>query len=94
MSIYKEKKQKTKYLIQKSFLQVLEKKKFELTTIGDITKIAQINRGTFYLHYSDKFDLLNQMEEQLFSDIGNHIDELQSRYLPTRTFDIEQKQLA
>ncbi|AIQ66468.1 TetR/AcrR family transcriptional regulator [Paenibacillus graminis] len=94
MSIYKEKKQKTKYLIQKSFLQVLEKKKFELTTIGDITKIAQINRGTFYLHYSDKFDLLNQMEEQLFSDIGNHIDELQSRYLPTRTIDIEQKQLA
>ncbi|WP_438498350.1 TetR/AcrR family transcriptional regulator [Paenibacillus sp. IHBB 3054] len=94
MSIYKEKKQKTKYLIQKSFLQVLEKKKFESTTIGDITKIAQINRGTFYLHYLDKFDLLDQMEEQLFSDIGNHIDELQSRYLPTRTFDIEQKQLA
>lgn len=26
MSIYKEKKQKTKYLIQKSFLQVLEKR--------------------------------------------------------------------
>ncbi|WP_342437757.1 TetR/AcrR family transcriptional regulator C-terminal domain-containing protein [Paenibacillus sp. FSL L8-0436] len=94
MSIYKEKKQKTKYLIQKSFLQVLEKKKFESTTIGDITKIAQINRGTFYLHYLDKFDLLDQMEEQLFSGIGNRIDELQSRYLPTRTFDIEQKQLA
>lgn len=46
------------------------------------------------MHYLDKFDLLDQMEEQLFSDIGNHIDELQSRYLPTRTFDIEQKQLA
>lgn len=94
MSIYKEKKQKTKYLIQKSFLHVLEKKSFESTTIGEITKIAQINRGTFYLHYLDKFDLLDQMEEQLFSDIGNHIDELQSRYLPTRTFDIEQKLLA
>lgn len=46
------------------------------------------------MHYLDKFDLLDQMEEQLFSGIGNHIDELQSRYLPTRTFDIEQKQLA
>ncbi|MBB6447245.1 TetR/AcrR family transcriptional regulator [Bacillus benzoevorans] len=94
MSIYIEKNRKTKELIQKSFLQILENKRFESITIGDITKIAQINRGTFYLHFIDKFDLLDQIEQQLFTEIGNHIDELQSRYSFTHAFEKEQEHLA
>jgi AcrR family transcriptional regulator len=94
MSIYTEKNRKTKQLIQKSFMQILENKSFESITVGDITKTAQINRGTFYLHYQDKFDLLDQIEQQLFADLGNHIDELQSRYSYTDTFEKEQEHLA
>jgi AcrR family transcriptional regulator len=94
MSIYKEKNRKTKQLIQKSFMQILEKKPFESITIGDITKTAQINRGTFYLHYQDKFHLLDQIEQQLFVDLGKHIDELQSRYSSIDTFEKDQMQLA
>lgn len=94
MSIYIEKNRKTKELILKSFLQILKNKPFESITVGDITKIAQINRGTFYLHYIDKFDLLDQIEQQLFAEIGNHIDELQSRYSSTHTFEKEQEHLA
>lgn len=94
MSIYIEKNRKTKQLIQKSFMQILENKSFEMITIGDITKHAQINRGTFYLHFKDKFDLLEQIEKQLFVDLGNHIDELQSHYSSTHTFEKEQENLA
>jgi AcrR family transcriptional regulator len=94
MSIYVEKNRKTKRLIQKSFLQILESKSFDSITIGDITKKAQINRGTFYLHYKDKFDLLDQIEQQLFADLGDYIDELQSRYTATHTFEEEQEQIA
>lgn len=94
MSIYVEKNRKTKALIQQFFLKVLEEKRFETITIGDIATIAKINRGTFYLHYKDKYDLQERMEEQLFTDLGNHIDELQSRYTSTLTFEKEQEQLA
>ena len=94
LSIYKEKNRKTKQLIQKSFLQILENKSFDTITIADITKTAQINRGTFYLHYQDKFDLLDQIEQQLFRNLGNHIDELQANYLFTPTFEKEQEQIA
>ncbi len=94
MSIYEEKNRKTKQLIQSSFLQILENKPFETITIGDIAKAAHINRGTFYLHYLDKFDLLDQIEQQLFRDLGKHIDQLQSRYSSTYTFEKEQEQLA
>jgi len=94
MSIYIEKNKKTKGLIQTSFMHILEKKSFESITIGDITKHAQINRGTFYLHYEDKFDLLEKIEKQLFEDLGNHIDELQSHYLSIQTFEKGQEQIA
>lgn len=94
LSIYAEKNRKTKQLIQTSFMSILEKKTFDSITVGDITKTAQINRGTFYLHYTDKFDLLDQIEQQLFEDLGNHIDELQSRYSSTQTFEKGQEQLA
>lgn len=94
MNIYTEKNKKTKKLIQKTFMQILENKSFESITIGDITKTAQINRGTFYLHYQDKFDLLEQIEHQLFTDLGNHIDELQSHYTSTDTFEKVQEHLA
>ena len=94
MSIYTEKNRKTKQLIQQSFVRILEKKPFESITIGEITKTAKINRGTFYLHFQDKFDLLDQMEQQLISDLGAHLDKLQSSYSPHHTFEKQQENLA
>ncbi len=94
MGIYEEKNRRTEQLIQKSFIQILENKSFETITIGDITKTAQISRGTFYLHFQDKFDLLDRIEQQLFEDLGNHIDELQSNYRSTPSFEKGQEQLA
>ncbi len=75
-------------------MQILEEKSFETITVGDITKKAQINRGTFYIHYKDKFDLLDKIEERLFEDLGNHIDVLQANYSSMDTFEKGQEQLA
>ena len=94
MSVYIEKNRRTKQLIQKSFMEILQNKSFDSITVGDIAKAANINRGTFYLHFLDKFDLLDQIEQQLFEDLGNHIDELQSSYSWTLTFEKGQEQLA
>lgn len=38
--------------------------------------------------------MLDRIEQQLFEKIGNHIDELQSRYSSTQTFEKGQEQLA
>ncbi|MGR5995200.1 TetR/AcrR family transcriptional regulator [Bacillus cereus] len=94
MSIYIEKNKKTKQLIQITFIQILEKKSFESITIGDIARQAKINRGTFYVHFQDKFELLEHIERRLFADLGNHIDELQSSYSSTPMFEKRQEHLA
>ncbi|MBF6633531.1 MAG: TetR/AcrR family transcriptional regulator, partial [Planococcus sp. (in: Bacteria)] len=59
MAVYDDMNEKTKEKIQKSFLQLLQEKNFIKVSVQDIAKASGINRGTFYLHYLDKYDLLD-----------------------------------
>ncbi|MFD2616361.1 TetR/AcrR family transcriptional regulator [Terrilactibacillus laevilacticus] len=52
---------KTKHAIKEQFIKLLAEKNFTHITIKDITEKALIGRGTFYLHYKDKYDLLSQI---------------------------------
>ncbi|MEE6132831.1 TetR/AcrR family transcriptional regulator [Priestia sp. GS2] len=60
---------RTKRRIREALAQLIEEKGFETITIRDLTERADINRGTFYLHYRDKFDLLEQCEYEIFQEI-------------------------
>ena len=94
MSVYEQKNKKTKASIQQAFLSLLEKSSFEAIAVGQIATAAAINRGTFYLHYLDKYDLLDKIEEQLFEALGKQIDELQALQPYTSSFESEQRKLA
>ena len=64
---------KTKENIQNSFLQLLREKLFMKESVLDITTIAAINRGTFYLHYEDRIiHLFHQGEENLLKGFELH----------------------
>lgn len=60
---------RTKKLIKEAFLTLIKKKGFQAITIQDIAEEAFINRATFYLHYQDKYDLLDQI-------CNNYLNEL------------------
>lgn len=64
--------QKTKQLIMNAFIDLLAEKGFEKITINDIAERADINRGTVYLHYVDKFDLLDKCIEKYVELLLNH----------------------
>ena len=49
---------RTKESIQDALVELIEEKGFEAITVKDITTRAKINRGTFYSHYQDKYDLI------------------------------------
>lgn len=66
---------RTKKDIKDTFIALLAEKSFEKISVRDITEQANINRGTFYLHYLDKYDLLEKLEEQLFQKVQAIIDE-------------------
>lgn len=60
---------RTKRLIRDALSQLIEEKGFNDISIMDITTRADINRGTFYLHYTDKFDLLEKIENEIIQEI-------------------------
>jgi AcrR family transcriptional regulator len=41
----------TKELIKSSFLTLLQESELPEVTVTEICKLADVNRGTFYLHY-------------------------------------------
>ena len=55
----------TRQTIKDTFLELLKQKSFTKITVTEICKNAEINRGTFYLHYKDVFDLLEKTETEL-----------------------------
>ena len=65
----------TKKVIKESLIQLLQSKEIHQITVTNICKKADINRGTFYLHYKDAFDLLQSMEDELFNQILEYINE-------------------
>nr|WP_309101791.1 TetR/AcrR family transcriptional regulator [Fredinandcohnia onubensis] len=60
---------KSQEAIKKALIELMSEKSFDNITIQDISDRANVNRGTIYLHYLDKFDLLDKL-------IDEHINKL------------------
>ena len=59
--------------INDAFIELMRKKRFEVITVKDITAKAKINRGTFYAHYTDKFDLMKKCQERIIANFSSFI---------------------
>jgi AcrR family transcriptional regulator len=64
-------KRRTQKLIIDTFYALLNEKPFNKITVNQLTALADINRGTFYLHYQDKYELL----EGLLKDYIDHMNQ-------------------
>jgi len=75
---------KTRQAILEAFVGLLAEKDFEHITMNEIADRADVNRGTVYLHYMDKFDLLDQC-------IDTHLAQLLGNCLPGGTTHLPTK---
>ncbi|WP_087972245.1 TetR/AcrR family transcriptional regulator [Oceanobacillus rekensis] len=62
---------RTKKALKNALLSLMEKKKYEDITITEIVKHAEYNRGTFYLHFEQKEDLLAEMMEEMLNELAS-----------------------
>ncbi|ARK29955.1 TetR/AcrR family transcriptional regulator [Halalkalibacter krulwichiae] len=60
---------RSKKIFKKILLTLLQKKPFDEITITEIVREAEFNRGTFYFHYEQKEDLLEEMIEDVFVEL-------------------------
>ena len=77
---------KTRKALYNAFEELMKSKPFEQIKVPDICNEALINRSTFYDHYADKYDLLeeyiNSLKDSLTEEITkeNNIEKNTKEY--------------
>ncbi|RAP76324.1 TetR/AcrR family transcriptional regulator [Paenibacillus montanisoli] len=61
---------KTQEALKKAVIELMTEKNFDDITIQDLADRANVNRGTIYLHYQDKYDLLDKLIEAHLNELG------------------------
>ncbi len=72
----------TRMVLQDSLIELMRKKPISKITIKELCEKADINRSTFYSHYTDIYDLLHKVEAETLSWAKEAIVNLMGR--PTR----------
>lgn len=65
---------KTKAELREAFWKLYATHPIERITVGEVCEIAGYNRGTFYLHYSDLYDMLHGIEDELLSGMTECVE--------------------
>ncbi len=75
----------TQMVIKQALLELMTQRPIDKITVRELCERADINRGTFYLHYVDIYALLTAVEDEISTDIklaikkmtvGNQLDML------------------
>jgi AcrR family transcriptional regulator len=64
----------TKMVLKESLIKILKEKAIARISITELCEEADINRATFYTHYSDQYDLIKQIEGELINDINMYLE--------------------
>ena len=62
---------RTKQLLRSALLELLREKSVDQITVTELTEKADVNRGTFYGHYKDIYDMVKQMENEMFQEFSD-----------------------
>lgn len=63
----------TKMLLKKGLVELMQENPISKISVKMLCEAADINRSTFYAHYSDQYDLLKQLEQEMIAELEKHI---------------------
>lgn len=75
---------RTKRLLRQGLTELLKQKSIKKITVRELSELVDINRGTFYLHYKDIYDLVDQIENELFAEFERILSNYSIADLSTR----------
>ncbi|MCI1665497.1 MAG: TetR/AcrR family transcriptional regulator [Atopobiaceae bacterium] len=62
-------------LLKEAFLRLIVEKPYEQISVSDVTREADLNRGTFYAHFDNMDDLLRSTMDDLSEGISRLMDQ-------------------
>ncbi len=66
---------KTKAQIKLALIELMAQKDITKISVKELAELADINRGTFYLHYYDIYDVLEQIQNDFIDAINRILEE-------------------
>lgn len=79
---------RTKKLIRQGLVELAENKRINKITVKELTDHIEINRGTFYLHYKDVYDLIDSLEKELYDDFDKKLSSFTPEALLSTPVDV------
>lgn len=64
----------TKMVLRESLIKLMHDRPVSRITIKELCEDADVNRATFYSHYTDQFDLLKKIQAEFIADIDSYLD--------------------
>ena len=65
--------------MKEAFWRLYAQKPIEKITVGQVCELAGYNRGTFYLHFQDLYDMLQGIERTLLDGMTECVEECMKR---------------
>jgi len=65
----------SKMVLKECLIGLLQKKNIDKITVTELCEEADINRSTFYAHYTDTFDLLHHIERELLNELDKYLSQ-------------------
>ncbi|MDD6195659.1 MAG: TetR/AcrR family transcriptional regulator [[Clostridium] aminophilum] len=66
---------KTRKALRECLIQLMRTKRLQDITVREISEMADINRGTFYLHYKDVYDLAEKIEDDFAEEFDRILEQ-------------------
>ena len=60
---------RTRKILTQALTELLQKKQVNEITVKELTDLADMNRGTFYLYYKDIYDMLEKIQDEMFEKL-------------------------
>lgn len=61
---------RTKKILTQALTELLQHKQVNGITVRELTDLADMNRGTFYLYYKDIYDMLEKIQDEMFEKLN------------------------
>lgn len=65
----------TRHALKEALVGLLKEKSISSITVKELCEMADINRSTFYGHYTDPYDLLEKISEEVVDDMYNTLNQ-------------------
>ena len=79
---------RTKKAIRTALFKIMENKDIASITISELTTLANVNRRTFYTHYSNITDILDETESEIVESLSEVIERFDTASLVDSTYTL------